>query len=549
MYATKLFMPSWWVGAFDFSSLNSDPMKFLEISKSVKFMPYYEAAELSSLSLFISKIQESLLSGNATISLNSEFLEKLASTPKETLVHSKVMQSIGGMRFLSGNLAASFVEKEEVLGTSDTSLGVKLKLTSQGEELFLGVSDAYYDAQRVISNLEPTSSVLGDLPPIGVSKSLWLDLQPVEASLLLRMEKGMQWDLNWLHFNGTFGSNLDDLFQGLTIKLRKNVSTEFNKRLRVLEKLGRKLVEHGAIQVPTKNDYLAFENPSEVNLVWRLSKEGSKFEDVQNYFSDCAEFFDKRTPNSFVPKVLTTLLGSDDESRSMIDKLDAFYEKSKLQAEEDANSLLCLINRNKIVTKFGFFCELVLRQSRADQFAISGELASLVDLDLADLEGSWLKYLNAIKPAKSSLVDILDCEEGSIASLKFLNTIKIDGLLATLEAPQPKLPIREPKVKATSIESTSKKDGKELKTSGLGAKIRKIARDELERLKRQQPAEYEALEAKYFNSMSVEEKKTWDNVVSLMSKERRDDQLKLRLIRFMVENPSLWKARASGDSS
>ena len=89
----------------------------------------------------------------------------------------------------------------------------------------------------------------------------------------------------------------------------------------------------------------------------------------------------------------------------------------------------------------------------------------------------------------------------------------------------------------------------ELTTHGLGSKFRKLASQELERLKRHQPSEYLKIQQKYFDSMTEKQRKTWNEVTSRVRPELRDQQLKLMLIRFMVNNPNLWASKASASSS
>ena len=54
-----------------------------------------------------------------------------------------------------------------------------------------------------------------------MGKSFWLDLSVPEACMHFRMETAMQWDLKWLHFNGTFGQDLEGLFKDVELKYRK----------------------------------------------------------------------------------------------------------------------------------------------------------------------------------------------------------------------------------------------------------------------------------------------------------------------------------------
>ena len=53
--------------------------------------------------------------------------------------------------------------------------------------------------------------------------------------------------------------------------------------------------------------------------------------------------------------------------------------------------------------------------------------------------------------------------------------------------------------------------------------------------------DYQRLLSKFFDAMSPTDKKTWDEVASKARKDLYDQTLRMRLIRYMIENPNDWE--------
>ena len=291
IHITKLFLPSWWIASYDRVVVLPDPSESLKASSELKIMPLFDASELSVLAVLLSKFQQALLEGEGKAKFTSSYLGKSHTTDKQSSILSKIIQSLGGIRFINRGTTTNFVESETLVSEDDETTSLEINLSRQGEELVLGMVDGYEECLRELSNQSTVSDVLSSNPPVGIGKSLWLDLKPIEASILLRMEVAMQWDLKWLHFNGTFGASLHDLFEGLDIKIRKNVTSEFSKKIKVLDRLGKKLMEHGLIVPPQDCNYYAFDQVEAPNLIWKVSKESNNWDDMSSYFAKCSNFF------------------------------------------------------------------------------------------------------------------------------------------------------------------------------------------------------------------------------------------------------------------
>ena len=561
---TKLFLPAWWIDSYDSVASKIEPSHYLTLVERLKIIPLFDANELSSMALISARVQECLLEGDGITRINASFLGKHISTGKNDQIHSKVLQLVGGIRYIDDGATTSIVDSEKIyVDECNEDPEIELRLTDEGDELVLGVVDAFKECSRKLKGNFHVNKILNNKPPIGVAKSLWLDLNHVESALLLRMETAMHWDHKWLHFNGTFGQDLLSIFSGLSIKLRKDVPNEFSKKLKVLDKFGKKLIEHGLVMQLEPKNYLAFEASTDIQLVWKLASESNQWEDENKYFEKCCRYFSKRNfelSASHIPFLLKELF--QESLGEHIGELDQF--RSSLEDREvDADGLLTILNGNCVLSKFDFFCELYLRKHSQGTFLISEELAAHFTLISGDLDQSWENYLLELNAISGRIEDIVN--EHSILGSKFFENLSPDlkarlskGLTKWNEQSRDSQnAISSVKHDKDKVETRARNDrnkpGKtkenELTTHGLGSKFRKLASQELERLKRHQPSEYLKIQQKYFDSMTEKQRKTWNEVTSRVRPELRDQQLKLMLIRFMVNNPNLWASEASASSS
>ena len=238
---TKLFLPAWWIDSYDSVASKIEPSHYLTLVEA-KNNSTFDANELSSMALISARVQECLLEGDGITRINASFSGNIYLLEKNDQIHSKVLQLVGGIRYIDDGATTSIVDSEKIyVDECNEDPEIELRLTDEGDELVLGVVDAFKECSRKLKGNFHVNKILNNKPPIGVAKSLWLDLNHVESALLLRMETAMHWDHKWLHFNGTFGQDLLSIFSGLSIKLRKDVPNEFSKKLKVLDKFGKKI--------------------------------------------------------------------------------------------------------------------------------------------------------------------------------------------------------------------------------------------------------------------------------------------------------------------
>ena len=72
------------------------------------------------------------------------------------------------------------------------------------------------------------------------------------------------------------------------------MSGEFAKRIKVLEKLGKKLTEHGVLGELDEGNYLAFDSFDDLKVVWKLSND-AKTDEINSYFESCCSRFSQRS--------------------------------------------------------------------------------------------------------------------------------------------------------------------------------------------------------------------------------------------------------------
>ncbi|SME87902.1 hypothetical protein SAMN06296036_10165 [Pseudobacteriovorax antillogorgiicola] len=560
-----MFMnPSWWVRSYEVASSSKAPfLTPLELSCDSGLTPALNAVELSALSIVLSNIQKQLLAGRRTILLDPVQHRKFVSSTSRSRIFSfeRILQILTGLRLLSGNKSEGF----DVIPLFDgeawrrkgyyNGLVIELGLAPLGAELAFGLGEPYSELERLVSKKPRAQRHLGSHGPLGLWQSIWLDLQGLEQILLLRVEKSMQWENRWLRLDGVFGNSIPELFKDLELPKARGKSSQWSAhriRQRVLERLGRKLMEHGLLSFDLDDEYLALgPDQDDFALVWQAGPEYLNQIDASSYQSKVGVYLRDAIFEQNLPNITRVLLGPIFKAE-LAEELGKVWRE--LQGVNGMQDYRGLIHGNLPVMLSCLFFEWVIRQLPGHGFPIPASHADRDYIKLAVTSESqsvserFEQFCNLVREDDNFLRDLEDVSGLTLVSPKTQSTSEVYRYFAELQSlGQPTIPVVERKT-PTVQPPTSKPAEQPVQDSGPArypSNLKKAATEELARLRKQVPEKYVALKNAYINTLDPEKKKIIVEVMDRLQPKTFDDHLRNSLVKYMVENPESWLPTAA----
>jgi hypothetical protein len=539
--------------------------------------------ELNSLAMILPILQKSILSleGEKISLLPQEMINSLSQNfqnPKETL--QKILLGLGGLRFQSswdGQIVTSALFKQEVWKKNkEGKQELELELGEQGAELILGYRDPYQSVQRYLRGNQRGLSTARSFAqkPLMLWKSPWLDFTGIEQNLFLQLEKKMQRAENWLSLDGFFEADLDELFAGMGRSSNKSEDSDFIKQLRIVAKLGYKLLDHGLFVSGEESGQLDYGEASTglPQLSWKVSAErfleNSDLEyrrNVATYFA--AEYLKSPSEDSFsylMPGV--SVVKRRSYLREMIPRI---MEICSNNTNERVKPLS--LQGNALISIPQLFIEWNLRLLAGNKFEIPASLIESEAVKILSrdphlpLEERYRKFSSEIDQNSSYELELKNTPFATVVSDV---TLAVKGVQSWLDSCRPEanggvgklhLAKNSPKLvyaqadkKAVSVEkSLSNEKRPEKKPSTISgerlSKRKLIADQELTKIRSVYPARYQELKLNYLRSLADEQKKMILDVEERMQMTDFDKHLKPHLINYMIKHPGSWSsAQISG---
>jgi hypothetical protein len=395
---THLILPSWWVRAYETAATADDESESaMARARASGLAPVLNPLELNALATVLDGLQRQIFAGgHRVLTIQADEHRKHASTTVRSRLFTfeRIVQQLAGVRVLEPTpevgqrkaykLFASDAFLEDAAGIA----AIELIPTRLGPELLLGLADPHLDLVRLALGEPEAGAILGGRPPLGLWRSVWLELgQGLEQALLLRMERGMQWDFRWLQLDGVFGLTLDELFAGLKVPEGRHAGdqlVELTRRLRCLDRLGKKLAAHGFLQTAQSEQYLAVDAREEqsLELVWQIGRGRLGAEAMERYRGACADFMLKHRYEDFGDHVHRLFLGPAPSSEQL-NAARADWAQLKTVPAPAAAKMALSFRQSQPVSPHALFHEWRLRSARTGLFPLpeflrSGLLASLV---------------------------------------------------------------------------------------------------------------------------------------------------------------------------
>lgn len=556
MSAASFIVPLWWIRAFEVASqlrsLDSDPYA---MSDNGGLSPALTDAELNAFLVIIQSSQQQILNGQKWLKFDADLLAKNhpAMNRTRSFLFLRVIQMLRSLQILpihgaDHKEAIFFFEREERRRDADGGYKSMFRLSNLAAELLLGYSEPYSEVVRLVEGKARAHRFLGNYEPLSLRPSVWLDLAQLEQYIFLQLRKATLWEESSYRWDSVFGRGFDEFFANLTLpKVRTKEGAElspFRQKIRLLKRVGRKLIDHGVIKSAQNIDYLAIDSDADpLTVIWQLHESETQAEERKSFESDVVRYFRENHLEQAMKKLVPVLAPSvkTDEAATLW---------KEIEDRERSEALGHLkIEKNILLSTSGLFFEWHLRAKSSDMFAMPGWLKDSPALKLitsnAPLGERLTGFATMMKTQPEYQKDIEQLPRASIAAPVSLRQADILERLATSSSGTPKTVVsqaaaakRDSKA-AAAIAATQPKPVPMQK--GPDPELRKQATEELQRMRDADPKRYQNLKAKYLEDLETEKKQIIFEMKERMQPHAFDDHLKYSLVKYMVDNPRLWQ--------
>lgn len=536
--------------------------------------PAMDLVELNAVAMLLQNFQSQILrNGVGTLTINSREHQKHAGTNTRSrrFVFEKSVQMLGDIRLLrrsegTGDINFSRLFTGEKWERSGQHYLIKMTPARLGPEIIFGVSDPHIDLARGSSGEPEGRSVTGETAPLSLSRSAWLDLQGIEQGVYLRMEMAMQWFRNLLQIDGIWGCSFAELLKDFRLPSPRSARevTETEKMLRLLEKLGRKLQQHGVLSLVDDEQYLAFDmaNASQQpSLVWQVSRERHLDAPRSAYLKEVARWMEVDRATDFAPKIARICLPRT-VSAEKLQSADALWNAIK-HADVDRQYVAGLENAaSQPILPSLLFYELCLRSTRNDELAIpeeyyTGILRDIVDgVTAVNAAEAFTRFSNFLSDSYDFTNAVRSVPMISLAARITRESKNFVKLLRDVAKPTPEesviisVPVAEqpaPPSEQFAGNQIRRAAGerevppkKAAISEAVASRMLRTASEELGRIRDTNPERYQQLKKSYLSSLDEAGRKLFLDFQRRMQPSIFEDHIKQKLIRYMVENPGSW---------
>ena len=387
-------LPSWWILSFE-QAIKSNSLASDQSQKTGIF-PALHQEELNALLNILSLVQENIFcSKNSsyvkidldkyrksfTLQQNHKFsYDRVAQlfctlmylSIKEDSEQDPTHQTYKAQRFVSNfsiettilnNKNGSNSKYNESVFNHYQASTINIELTPIGISSVLG----YFNPYSYL--IDPSIKIpAGFQPPIVISSSTWADLTVQEQLIFLNMKKAMYWNGSWLHFDGIFGTELSEIQSTLSWLGSSKIRSKYFETKEFLNRISKKLLEHGFITHCSPSSYLALE-PTETQalFIWQASLKELAILSDKALLSLCLLKTSQFIKDEF--SKLTKILSSDKISSNENLLLKDFYNHIEQNHSMYFYPALDK-NTNAPISMFFLFIEWCLRNSKTHPFSI-----------------------------------------------------------------------------------------------------------------------------------------------------------------------------------
>lgn len=542
-FDSRFFLPSWWVRAYEAVSLSKFSTKATEqdpiaMSEESGLFPCLTQGELSGLAVALCQMQRSYNEGKCLVQVREHIKYNSQTNRVGAFGFSRVIQLLSSIRLLRqtshGILTSPFLVRKESWRTTAKGGEFEFELTTFGESALLGLVDAYFDILHVGQEGYSLSELMGSNEPLAVGHSVWLDLQGAEQLIFLRLLKAMQWSQNLAKLDGSFFCGLGDLFEGMEEQFTGLKSPPHEHYLRLLRRLGQKLLEHGILDDWMHGDFVAIPANVSSGILWRGVSSQIFDDGISNFRNHAADILWHRQYLKSHEQVFK-LLSLESYDEALVSKL-----RSNLQiaTEEDpvlVSSPVCLAG-SRVVSLGALYSEWLLRQLPNHPLPLpeeirSSDIVKQCYLPNADLDGL------------AKFAKILDDRTDIVDSLTSVPGVTLVSQVSTLD-PFIRNKLEQGRIASSAIGSPNslkpRSQAKRPDQPASSIQLKKVAASELARIRSEDLSKYSALKSDYIKSLDEKSRRIIGEVQKRLQPSVFEDHIRHSLIKFMVDHPDMW---------
>ncbi|MBC7660341.1 MAG: hypothetical protein H7249_11635 [Chitinophagaceae bacterium] len=557
--AASFIVPLWWIRAFEVAlqlrSLDTDPFA---MSDNGGLSPALTDAELNAFLVIIQSAQQQILSGQKWLKFDPDLLLKNhpAMGRTKSFLFLRLVQMLRSLQVLPNaqpdhKETLFFFEREERRRDTDGSHKSMYRLSNISAELLLGYTEPYSEVIRLLEGKARAHRYLGNHEPLSLRPSVWLDLAYLEQYIFLQLRKASLWEESTYRWDSVYGRGFDEFFANLSLpKVRSKDGIElspFRQKIRLLKRVGRKLIDHGVIKSAQNIDYLAIDSDGDpLTVIWQLHESESQTGERKTYEAEVARYFRDNHLDQALKKLVPVIqpTGKPDEAALLWKEIE---EREKIESIGHLK-----IDGNLLLSVSGLFYEWALRSKNTDVFQMPG----------------WLKESPALKLINNPQLSMAEKLSGFSAMIKSQPEYQkdIESLpRACLAAP---ITLRQADIleRLATVGSSASAVSRAAQSSGVQARkdkqtpppppvaakpvtvqkgpdpeLRKQATEELQKMRERDPKRYQGLKANYLENLEMEKKQIIFEMKERMQPHAFDDHLKYSLVKYMVDNPRLWQ--------
>ena len=564
---THLHLPGWWVRAFEAACLTeAGDGGAMDQARLAGLMPAFTPLEMHSLAMVLSGLQGQILNGGqASLTIHAqEHIKHLSNaTRSRRFLFERTVQMLAALRIMGpdfGGVMSSngLFSRDEWRHGAGGDAAVTLSLAALGPELILGWSDAHHDLVRFLRGDPQGCEVLGGQSPLTFSRSLWLELQGVEQLLHLRLERAAQWEARWLQLEGVFGLPLAALFHGTVEPGQALAGGDLAQQLKCLARLGRKLVAHGALTAAVADHYLALgpDSSGGLTLVWQVAPERLTMLDQSAYEQAAAAALRRCHDATITPTLLALYLPTE---ASAVSKQEALVLAAKLSDKGFDASGPTILRRGQLLTLPGLFLEFALRSQVGTRWPLPESIRShpLASLAKCPSEANLIEQFERFNAAFSADPELSNAlNELPFMTLASMQTRRdrafteqakelvrlpssyqiaqeapTEGVRPRLIAPEESLATVAPTPRRTPVQS-----------SVFASRMLKTAADELAKMRACDQTRYDDIKQAYLQTLDEASHRLLLDVKKRIQPAMFEEQLRQRLVRYMVDHPGAWRS-------
>lgn len=554
--------PLWWIRAFELAlqwrRLDADPFT---MSHAAGISPALTDVELNALLVVLQSAQQQILQGQKWLSFGPESLQKNNAAVGRTrsFLFLRLLQVLRSLQVappahLEAGEPILLFEREERRRDSQGNWKNMYRLAPMAAELMLGYGEPFAELTRLLEGRPRVHRHLGQYQPLSLRPSVWLDLVNLEQYIFLQLQKASYWEKSSFRWDSVFGRTFDALFAGIEIQSRKAQDwSPFRLKMRLLTRVGRKLIDQGVLKAALDLDYVAVDQEGDpLAVVWQMHDSESRDRETRLYEVRCARYFREQSLDTSMRK-LTAVFQSG--SKISIEAAQLLWREID-EAERDLSLGHLRIEGNLLLALPALFFEWSLRCSAEDILRLPGWLKESAAVQLLQSSRPMVERLQSfaqiVQDQPEYQRDIEQVARASFAApvslrqrevLEFLASHSIkssaardQASLASPEGVASSSPALRPLVRGPQALPAAP-----ARKTFNDAEVRRHAADELLKMRERDPKKYMGLKQQYLENLEAEKKQIILEMKERMQPQAFDDHLKYSLVKYMIENPRLWQ--------